>query len=45
LFSDAGNDPTTLTTRRAYDPMTEGFGAGLQAARSSSSPTEATSKR
>ncbi|HWM21571.1 MAG TPA: MMPL family transporter [Ilumatobacteraceae bacterium] len=28
-FPDAGNDPTSLTTRRAYDLMTEGFGAGF----------------
>jgi RND superfamily putative drug exporter len=28
-FPDAGNDPTSLTTRRAYDLMTEGFGAGV----------------
>jgi len=25
---DAGNDPATLTTRRAYDLLTEGFGPG-----------------
>jgi RND superfamily putative drug exporter len=28
LFSDAGNDPTSLTTRRAYDLLAEGFGPG-----------------
>jgi RND superfamily putative drug exporter len=28
-FPDAGNDPTNLTTRRAYDLMTGGFGAGF----------------
>ena len=28
-FPDAGNDPTSLTTRRAYDLMTDGFGAGF----------------
>ncbi len=28
-FPDAGNDPTELTTRRAYDLMTDGFGAGF----------------
>jgi putative drug exporter of the RND superfamily len=28
-FPDAGNDPTDLTTRRAYDLMTDGFGAGF----------------
>ena len=28
-FPDAGNDPTNLTTRRAYDLMTDGFGAGF----------------
>ncbi len=28
-YPDAGNDPTDLTTRRAYDLMTEGFGAGF----------------
>jgi RND superfamily putative drug exporter len=28
-FPDAGNDPTNLTTRRAYDLMTEGFGPGF----------------
>ena len=27
-FSDAGNDPTSLTTRQAYDLLAEGFGAG-----------------
>ena len=26
--SDAGNDPTSLTTRRAYDLLAEGFGKG-----------------
>jgi RND superfamily putative drug exporter len=28
-FPDAGNDPTNLTTRRAFDLMTDGFGAGF----------------
>ena len=28
--ADAGNDPTKLTTRRAYDLLSEGFGPGLQ---------------
>ncbi|MFN8049823.1 MAG: MMPL family transporter [Acidimicrobiales bacterium] len=28
-FPDAGNDPTNLTTRRAFDLMTKGFGAGF----------------
>ncbi|MGZ4758441.1 MAG: MMPL family transporter [Acidimicrobiales bacterium] len=28
LFSDSGNDPTTLTTRQAYDLLSEGFGPG-----------------
>jgi putative drug exporter of the RND superfamily len=28
-FSDAGNDPTSLTTRQAYDLLAEGFGAGF----------------
>jgi RND superfamily putative drug exporter len=28
-YPDAGNDPTSLTTSRAYDLMTEGFGAGF----------------
>src|SRR4029453_6506459 len=28
-FPDAGNDPTSLATRRAYDLMTGGFGAGF----------------
>jgi RND superfamily putative drug exporter len=28
LFSDAGNDPTSLTTRRAYDLLAAGFGPG-----------------
>ncbi|MCU1502719.1 MAG: family transporter, partial [Ilumatobacteraceae bacterium] len=28
-FPDAGNDPTNLTTRRAYDLMTDGFGPGF----------------
>jgi len=27
--ADAGNDPTKLTTRRAYDLLTEGFGKGF----------------
>jgi putative drug exporter of the RND superfamily len=27
--ADAGNDPTTLTTRRAYDLLSEGFGPGF----------------
>ena len=28
LFTDAGNDPTSLTTRRAYDLLAQGFGPG-----------------
>ena len=28
-FSDAGNDPTSLTTRQAYDMLAEGFGPGF----------------
>ncbi len=28
-FSDAGNDPVTLTTRQAYDMLSEGFGPGF----------------
>jgi RND superfamily putative drug exporter len=28
-FSDAGNDPAGSTTRRAYDLLAEGFGAGF----------------
>jgi RND superfamily putative drug exporter len=28
-FSDAGNDPTNLTTRQAYDLLARGFGAGF----------------
>ena len=28
-FSDAGNDPTSLTTRQAYDLLAEGFGPGF----------------
>ena len=28
LFTDAGNDPTNFTTRRAYDLLAEGFGRG-----------------
>ena len=28
LFSDAGNDPTSVTTRHAYDLLAEGFGPG-----------------
>ena len=28
LFSDSSNDPTTFTTRHAYDLMVEGFGPG-----------------
>jgi RND superfamily putative drug exporter len=31
-YPDDGNDPTSLTTRRAYDLMTEGFGAGINGA-------------
>ncbi|HET8521628.1 MAG TPA: MMPL family transporter [Thermomicrobiales bacterium] len=27
--SDAGNNPTSLTSRRAYDLLTDGFGAGF----------------
>jgi RND superfamily putative drug exporter len=28
-FSDAGNDPASLTTRQAYDRLAEGFGPGF----------------
>jgi len=28
-FSDAGNDPPSLTTRQAYDLLAKGFGAGF----------------
>jgi RND superfamily putative drug exporter len=28
-FADAGNDPTTLTSRKAYDLLAEGFGPGF----------------
>jgi len=28
-FSDAGNDPTSLTTRQAYDLLSQGFGPGF----------------
>ncbi len=28
-FSDAGNDPPSLTTRQAYDMLAEGFGSGF----------------
>jgi RND superfamily putative drug exporter len=28
-FSDAGNDPTKLTTRQAYDMLARGFGSGF----------------
>ena len=28
-FSDAGNEPTSLTTRQAYDLLAEGFGPGF----------------
>jgi RND superfamily putative drug exporter len=28
-FSDAGNDPVKLTTRQAYDMLSEGFGPGF----------------
>ena len=28
-FSDAGNDPVTLTTRQAYDILSDGFGPGF----------------
>jgi RND superfamily putative drug exporter len=28
-FSDAGNDPPSLTTRQAYDLLSEGFGPGF----------------
>ena len=31
-FTDAGNDPTSLTTRQAYDLLAQGFGPGLQRA-------------
>ena len=30
--ADAGNDPTKLTTRRAYDLLSEGFGPGFNGA-------------
>ncbi|HEV2889132.1 MAG TPA: MMPL family transporter [Frankiaceae bacterium] len=30
-FPDASNDPTTFTTRRAYDLLTTGFGKGFNA--------------
>ena len=30
-FSDAGNDPTNLTTRQAYDLLARGFGSGFNA--------------
>jgi RND superfamily putative drug exporter len=28
-FTDAGNDPTSLTTRQAYDLLSQGFGPGF----------------
>ena len=28
-FTDAGNDPTSLTTRQAYDLLAQGFGPGF----------------
>jgi RND superfamily putative drug exporter len=28
LFTDSGNDPTSLTTRRSYDLLSDGFGPG-----------------
>jgi putative drug exporter of the RND superfamily len=28
-FTDAGNDPTSLTTRQAYDVISDGFGPGF----------------
>ena len=28
-FSDAGNDPPSLTTRQAYDLLAQGFGPGF----------------
>ena len=28
-FSDAGNDPASLTTRQAYDLLADGFGPGF----------------
>jgi RND superfamily putative drug exporter len=28
-FTDAGNDPTSLTTRQAYDQLAQGFGRGF----------------
>ena len=28
-FTDAGTDPTTLTTRQAYDLLAQGFGPGF----------------
>ncbi len=44
-FTDAGNDPTSLTTRQAYDLLAEGFGPGfngpLVVATPLSSPAEA----
>jgi len=30
-FTDAGNDPPSLTTRQAFDLLAEGFGAGFNA--------------
>ena len=30
--ADQGNDPTSQTTRRAYDLLADGFGAGFQRA-------------
>jgi RND superfamily putative drug exporter len=47
--SDAGNDPTSLTTRQAYDVLAKGFGAGsngpLQLAVSLPHPADATALR
>ena len=28
-FTDSGNDPTNLTTRQAYDLLSDGFGPGF----------------
>ena len=38
-FPDAGSSPTSDTTRRAYDLVAEGFGAGLQRPARSSRPS------
>ena len=44
-FPDAGNDPTSFTTRRAYDLLSEGFGRASTARCCSSPPPTARTPR